>query len=161
MFKKEKKNSGALATRPEPQSRQHPVGRLRDEFESLFERFLGRSLFPFSPAAGVAPFWGLDLEDTGKEFVVHAEVPGFEPEDFDVQLSGNLLTIRAEHKQEAEEKQEKFHFTERSYNQFQRSLMLPAGADVDKVTARYHSGVLEVHLPKTEPTQQKRIEVKK
>jgi len=157
MFKREKKNSGALAPRTE---QEYPVSRLRDEFESLFERFLGRSLFPFSPVAGVDPFWGLDMEDTGKEFVVRTEAPGFEAEDFDVQLSGNVLTVRAEHKQETEEKRESVRYAKRSYGQFQRSLTLPAGADADKVTARYHSGVLEVHVPKTESGQQKRIEVK-
>jgi HSP20 family protein len=70
------------------------------------------------------------------------------------------LTIRAEHKDEAEEKRKGYRSWERRYGRFQRSVQLSTAVDADKVEARYHSGVLEVHLPRTEPSPRRRIEVK-
>jgi len=156
-WKKKEDGGGALMPRTE-----HPLGRLRDEFDAWFDRFFGRWPAPFSADWGrdFDRFWGLDMEDTGKEFVVRAEAPGFEAGDFDVQVTGNLLTIRAEHKQEAEDKKGDYHYQERRYGRFQRSVTLPAGAETDKVEARYHNGVLEVHLPKSPEAQGRRIEVK-
>ena len=86
----------------------------------------------------------------------HADLPGFEPGDFDVKLSGNSLTVRAEHRhqQEDEKSGASYH-----YGSYSRTVTLPHGVDQDKIDARYHSGVLEVHLPKTEQARGKRIEV--
>jgi len=100
------------------------------------------------------------VEEADKEVVVRAEAPGFEPKDFDIHISGNTLTIKAEHKEEAEEKETGYRRWEQRYGQFQRSLPLSTDVNTDKVEARYHSGVLEVHLPRTEPSPRKRIEVK-
>ena len=91
------------------------------------------------------------------EVVVRADAPGFETEDFDIQVSGNQLTIRAEKKQEDKDETNGFSYSERRLH---RSVTLPAGADPDKVEARYRNGVLEVHLPKSPEAQGKRITVK-
>jgi HSP20 family protein len=101
--------------------------------------------------------WGTDLRDAGKEFVVRAEAPGFEPNEFDVRVSGDVLTVSAEHKAEVKEGEQ---VTEQEYGSFQRSIMLPGGVDPNKVEARYRNGVLEIHLPKTPEAQGRRIEVK-
>jgi HSP20 family protein len=154
MFRKKDKPEGALAPKAE-----HPLRRLRDEVEGLFVRFLGRSFAPLGTALVELRLWSVDLEDAGEELVVRAEVPGFEAEDFDLQLSGNLLTIRAEHKQQEEKKEDTHRFTARRNGHYQRSVMLPVEADPDKVTARYRNGVLEVHLPKTGHARQHRIDV--
>jgi HSP20 family protein len=138
---------------------EHPINRLRDEFDTLFDRFFGNWPASLELFGGGQNLWNLDLEDTGKEFLVRAEVPGFEPTDFDVQVSGNRLTIRAEHKQETEKKEGE-EYQAHSYRRFERSVALPTGADMNKVEARYRNGVLEVHLPKTSEAQGRRIEVK-
>jgi HSP20 family protein len=136
---------------------ENPLVQLRDEFDSLFDRFFGR-WSPFGMEESQNG-WGLDLKDEGKAFVVRAEAPGFEPEDFDVQVQGNLLTIRAERKQEAgKEKEENYSYTER---RVQRSLTLPAGVDTTKVQATYRNGILELQIPKLPEAQGRRIEVKK
>src|SRR5262249_10379585 len=129
-------------------------------FDTLFDRFFGRLPAPFESGWGTSPYWGLDVHDTGKEVVIRAEAPGFEKDDFDIQIAGNLLTIQAEQKHEAEEKKDDYQFTERRYGRFQRSVALPAGTDTDNVEARYRNGVLEIHLPKTPEAQGRRIEVK-
>ncbi|HXG12979.1 MAG TPA: Hsp20/alpha crystallin family protein [Gemmataceae bacterium] len=147
-----RRNGGGLVTR----RGRHPLDQIREEFDTLFDRFFGRWPSPF--VGWDVPGWGLDVEDTGSEVVVRADAPGFEPNEFDVQVVGNVLTIRAEHKQEAGEKgKERYSFAERRLH---RRVTLPEGTDPDKVEARYRNGVLELRLAKRPETQPKRIEVK-
>lgn len=149
--------NGERALGPAPA---HPLSRLRDEFEGLIDRFLSSWPAPFEPGRGLEHFWGLDVEDTDNEVVVRAEVPGFEAEDFNVQVSGNVLKIHAEQKHEAEEEAAGERERERRYARYQRSITLPEGVDRDKAEARYHSGVLEVRLPKNPEARSKHISVK-
>jgi HSP20 family protein len=138
----------------------HPLTRLREEMDALFGRFFRG--WPDLPGWSWGPerFWDVDVKETDNEVVIRAEAPGFEPKDFDIDVGGNTLTIRAEHKEEAEQKEEGYRSWERRYGRFQRSIPLSTAVDADKVEARYHSGVLEVHLPRMEPSTRRRIEVK-
>jgi HSP20 family protein len=124
-----------------------PFGLLRREFDTLFDRF-----FADWPGFGDSG-WGFELEDAGKELVVRADAPGFEPDDFDVQLSGDVLRVRAERKQESKEEGER-------YRRFERAVTLPGGVDPAKVEAHYRNGVLELRLAKTPEAVGRRIEVK-
>lgn len=155
-WKKEKNGEQAVSRRESD----FPLSQLRQEFDAIFDRFFRGFPTPFRGDWPTERFWGLDLDDTGNEFVVRAEAPGFEANDFDIQVSGNLLTIQAERKGDKEEKKGDYHYTEHSYGQFQRSVTLPAGVDTDKVEARYRNGILELHLPKTPEALGKRIDVK-
>jgi HSP20 family protein len=142
--------SRALAPRYES-----PFVTLRREIDSFFDDFFSRWPTPMTMRWGWDG-WDVDLEDAGKEVIVRAEAPGFEPNEFDVQLRGDQLFIRAEHKEEAKEEEEHA----RRYGVYERWLTLPAGLDADKVEARYRNGVLEVHLPKTPEALGRKIEVK-
>jgi HSP20 family protein len=143
-----------MADRPSTTSWEHPFELMRREFDSLFDRFFGSwpSLFEQGWMGG--PGWGVDLEDTGTELVIRAEAPGFEAKDFDVQISGDLLTIQAERKEEGGKEEQ------RRWTRLHRTLSLPSGVDASKVEARYVNGILELHLPKTPEAQPRRIEVK-
>jgi HSP20 family protein len=79
-----------------------------------------------------------------------------------VSLSGDTLVLKGEKRQEKEEKDKNYHFSERSYGSFQRSFQLPLSIDRDKVAADFSNGVLRITLPKTAEAQkpQKKIEVK-
>jgi HSP20 family protein len=146
---------GALVERDD-----NPFALLRREFDTMFDQFFGR--WP-APLAGdwTAAGWGLDVEDAGKEVVVRAEAPGFEATDFDVQVHGDRLYIRAEHKEEARgDKKEGERAAPVRYGLYERWLTLPYGTDTEKVEARYRNGVLEVHLPKTPEALGRKIEVK-
>jgi HSP20 family protein len=144
-------DGGQLAPRNE-----FPLNRIRDDFDALFDRFFTNWPAPFE-GWGREGAWGLQVEDAEKEVVVRADAPGFEAGDFDIQISGNLLTLRAEQKKEEKEKESGSYYAER---RLQRSVTLPAGVDPEKVEARYRNGVLELKLPKTPEAQAKRIEVK-
>lgn len=138
------------------QKKDHPIARLRDEFESLFDRFLSRWPARFDMDYRLDTLWGLDVEDRDNEILVRAEVPGFETNELDVQLSDRLLTIKAEKKVEGKEKGNGRAEEHRSYH---RSITLPVGIREDGIEARYRNGVLEVHLPKSEEAKPKRIPV--
>ena len=137
----------------------HPLAQLREEFDQLFDRFLSEWPAPLGSELGLDRPWGLDVEDREQEVVVQAELPGFEAGDLDVQVSGNVLTIRAERKHESQEGKGNGRHQERGYSRVFRTVTLPAGIDRDKVEARYRNGVLEVHVPKTETARGKRIPV--
>jgi HSP20 family protein len=126
------------------------------EFAPVLERFFGRWLAPFEPLWEEPEAWGLEVEDKGPEVVVRAEMPGFEAAEIEVLRTGELLTMRAEHKRtpEGEKKEEVIE------RRLERTVVLPAGTDLEKVEARYRAGVLEVHLPKTPEAVTRRIEVK-
>jgi HSP20 family protein len=155
----------ALARTGEPtrlpaRATEHPLRWLRQEMDAVFDRFFSRWPGPSEWGLASEWFWDVDVQDTDKEVVVRAEAPGFEAGDFDIQVSGNTLTIRAEHKHEAEKEQEGYRYTERRFGRYQRSIPLPAAVQADKAEAHYRNGVLELRLPMTEDAQRRRIEVK-
>jgi HSP20 family protein len=135
-----------------------PLEFLRREFASLFDRAFAGWPVPFESFGMMPEGWGLEMEEKEEEVIVRAEVPGFEANELDVRLAGDLLTIRAEHK--AEPKKGGEEPVEERYGKMERTLTLPPGIVPEKVEARYHNGVLEVHVPRSPAVMPKRIEVK-
>ena len=127
------------------------------------DRLLGESFI--RPWSGREPFFGgeilaLDLRDTGKDIVVEATVPGVKPEEVDIQVVGNVLTIKGERKEEKEEKKEgTYIYREQSFGSFSRSVTLPTEVDVGKAKAEIEHGVLTLALPKSEAVQPKSIKI--
>jgi HSP20 family protein len=136
----------------------NPLVRLREEFESMFDRFLGRWPTPLEEV-GLGRFWAFDVRDEDRAVVVRAELPGFEAGDIDVHVCGAVLTIQAEKKQEQNQAKEGHRVEERHASLIRRTVTLPGGADPDGIEARYRNGVLEVHVPKT-GTAGKQVPVK-
>lgn len=93
----------------------------------------------------------MDVSETDKEIRIKAELPGVAEQDIDVTLDDDVLIIRGEKKFERPQGAEKenFHFIERSYGRFRRSLRLPTSVDPEQVKAKFENGVLTVTLPKT------------
>jgi HSP20 family protein len=103
----------------------------------------------------------LDVYETDEDLVVETALPGINPEDVDVSIVGNRLTIKGEARHE-EEKEEKgrYHYRERRYGAFQRAIPLPVEVNADETEAVFEHGVLKLSLPKVEEAKPKRIEVK-
>jgi len=134
------------------------MDRLRSEMERLYDRFFDlRPIRRFTDDGEWMP--SVDVSETEKEIIVNAEIPGVEAKDIDVNLAGNVLTIKGERKREHEEKEENLHRVERSYGSFYRSLSLPSEVDADKIKASYKKGVLRVTMPKTKRAAGKKIEI--
>lgn len=129
-----------------------PFFELHREMNRLFDDFLGGGTAPGQAQTMAAP--RLDVRESPSEICVCAELPGVRPEDVDLRVEGNLLTIRGEKRQATENKQEDYYMTERSYGRFQRSLQLPYAPDPDQVRAQFEHGVLTVHVPK-QPEQER------
>jgi HSP20 family protein len=91
----------------------------------------------------------MDVSETENEIRICAELPGVSQDEVDVTLEDDVLTIRGEKKLERKEEKEKYHFMERSYGTFQRSLRLPFRVEPDQVRADFNNGVLTVTLPKS------------
>jgi HSP20 family protein len=91
----------------------------------------------------------INVSETDNEIRITAELPGVTEKDIDVSLDDDVLTIRGEKKFERKNEKENFHFVERSYGTFQRSLRLPYAVDSEQVQASFENGVLTVTLPKT------------
>ncbi|HET6674580.1 MAG TPA: Hsp20/alpha crystallin family protein [Nitrospiraceae bacterium] len=102
----------------------------------------------------------VDISEDEKEYVIKADLPDVKKEDVRISVQDDVVSISGERKYEKEEKGKKYHRVERSYGSFMRSFTLPEDADGGKISAEYKDGVLQVHLPKSEKTKPKTIEVK-
>jgi len=132
---------------------------LQKEIDRLFERFFEPRWDEFPALAGEwAP--SLDLSETKDALVVKAEVPGMDPQDIQVSLQEQFLTIKGEKKLEKEEKDERYHRVERAHGAFTRAVRLPVMVDAEKVTATFKHGVLTVKLPKTPTAKGTTIPIK-
>ncbi len=133
------------------------LSNLRKEMDRLWSEFFGESdIAPRSE--GWVP--AVDVSETKDAVIVKAEVPGMDPKDIDVSLSGDTLIIKGEKKEEKEEKDENFYRIEMRRGSFQRAIRIPVPVDKDKIEAKYEKGILKIKLPKTEETKPKQIEVK-
>jgi HSP20 family protein len=132
-----------------------PFLSLHREMNRLFDDvFRGTSLPTASGSQGqgdVGTFVNasMNVSETDNEIRSTAELPGVTEQDIDVSLDDDVLTIRGEKKFERKDDKENFHFVERSYGTFQRSLRLPFPVDPDQVQASFENGVLTVTVPKT------------
>lgn len=119
---------------------------MRSEMERMFEDMLGsRGRFP-GRRGGTVGEWtpAIDVLIRNGNLVIRAELPGVKPEDVNVTLQNNVLTISGEHKAGSEEERGGYHVRELRYGSFQRSVPLPEGVDESKIHARFENGVLEV-----------------
>lgn len=132
---------------------------LRDAMDRLFE-----DSFISPRSAFLAPFTGgtmpLDIYETDQEVVVKASMPGVKPEDVDVSVVGDTLTIRGEVKSEGEVEDSCYYCRERRQVNFQRTVTLPSVTVPEKAEAKMENGVLTLTLPKAEEVKPKSIKVK-
>lgn len=90
----------------------------------------------------------VEVAEEGHDVVVRVELPGVRPEDTNVWMTDDRLTVRAERRQETRVEQEGFFHTERQYGSFQRVVPLPAPVESEKAAAKFENGVLEIRAPK-------------
>jgi len=131
---------------------------LRREMDRLWENFFGERPLGRIWEREWAP--SLDMSETKDNYVVKAEVPGIDAKHIDISLTGDVLSIRGEKKQEKEEKEEDFHLVERNYGSFSRSVRIPAEVESNKIKASYKNGILTITLPKSEKVKAKEVKIK-
>lgn len=130
---------------------------LRDAMNALLqESFVRPTGLLSQDGSAVLP---LDVSESDNEFVIKASVPGIKPEDVQITVQGDTLTIRGESKSEDEKQGERWHLRERRYGAFQRSLTLGTPVEADKAQAHHEHGVLTLTLPKAEAARPRQIRV--
>jgi HSP20 family protein len=104
--------------------------------------------------------FNLDMYEKDDKLVIRAELPGVRKEDLEINVSGDMLTIKGEKKQEEVPEDAKFYLCERCFGSYTRSISLPFSVDATSVSATFKNGLLEIRLPKAEEAKGQRIEVK-
>ncbi len=104
-------------------------------------------------------YFPLDISETDEAFEVEAALPGVKPEDVEIQVHGDTVTIKGNAKEEAEEKGKDWLRRERRYGVFARSFTLPTDIDAEKASANFENGLLKLRLPKSEAARPKTIKV--
>ena len=131
-----------------------------DPFDVAFRDFFRNMLRPTRLDLETSePELRLDLKETEKAYMVHAEIPGVRKEDIEVSIDGNLVSIRAEVRREKEEKGETMLRSERYYGAVSRSFTLAQEVDEKAAAAKYADGVLELTLPKKPGGTTRRLQV--
>jgi len=129
---------------------------LREAMNQLFEESF------VSPGAGRSQGFvpALDLSETEDSYLVDMAVPGLKPEDLNITLENNVLTVKGSLNKQDEERKRNYHRIERRYGSFQRTIALPSTVKADAIQASLTNGVLKLEIPKAEEVKPRRIDVK-
>ena len=147
-------------------ARSTPISELRSEMDRLLDKFYrGSWLDPTGwsenfdwPTREFMP--SIDVAENDKQITIRAEVPGMDPQDIDINVSGNVLTIHGEKKESTEDKGDDYYHCECRFGSFTRSVELPATADLDDIAAEQCNGMLTVCVKKLPTAHAKKIDVK-
>lgn len=131
---------------------------LRNAMDRLFEESFVRPprVWPELERGELA----LDVYQTDNDIIVKAPLPGVKPDEVDISITGDTLTIKGEHKEEREAKQEDYFRKESQHGVFSRSINIPVQVNADKAEAVFENGVLTLTLPKAEDVKPRQIKVK-
>lgn len=131
---------------------------LREAMDRLFEdSFVTPSLFRGVRALGTLP---IDMYQTENEVIVKTALPGVKPEEVNITIGGNTLTIKGETEAKEEVKKKDYLCQECHYSAFSRTVALPAGLKTDKAEASFEDGILTLTIPKAEEAKPKQIKIK-
>jgi len=135
------------------------LNQLSNEMNALFE---GRNPALADPSAMTTSDWvpAVDIREEPERYLIHADVPGVNPEQIEISLENGILTLKGERREDHEESEQNgYRRVERVRGSFYRRFSLPDTADAEKVSARSKDGVLEIVIPKQEKVQPRRIVV--
>ncbi len=125
---------------------------VQSQFNRLVDQMWGGRQESWLPA--------VDVFDNKDAVVVKAELAGMDPDDIQIEVEDNVLTVKGERRFDEKVDEERYYRVERRYGSFQRSLALPQGVKPDDISASYDDGILTVTVPKVDEEKPKRIEVK-
>jgi HSP20 family protein len=130
---------------------------LREAMDRLFDDAFTR---PINLRDGGWTSPAVDMYQTDDEVVVRAALPGFKSDEVQINVTGDVLTLRGETKHEEEQKERAWHIREHRWGSFERSIALPTEVTADKAVADFENGILTITLPKAEEVKPKTITVK-
>ena len=130
---------------------------LREAMDRLFDDAFTR---PLSLSGNTWSIPAVDMYQTDNEVVVKAALPGIKADEVQINVTGEVLTLKGETKQENETKEKEYHIREQRWGAFERSIVLPTEVVADKAKADFENGVLTITLPKAEEVKPKTISIK-
>ena len=130
---------------------------LREAMDRLFDDAFTR---PLNIRDGGWSSPAIDMYQTEDEVVVRAAIPGFKTDEVQINVTGDVLTLRGEMRQQEEKKERAWHIREQRYGSFERSIPLPSEVTAENATADFENGILTITLPKAEEVKPKTITVK-
>jgi HSP20 family protein len=130
---------------------------LRDAMDRLFDDAFTR---PLRPNDGNWSMPTVDMYQTDNEIVVKAAIPGVKTDDVQINVTGEMLTIKGEFKEKDEVKERAYHLREQRWGVFERTLALPTDVIADKAKAEFENGILTITLPKADEVRPKTISIK-
>jgi len=130
---------------------------LREAMDRLFDDAFTR---PLSMSGSNWSVPAVDMYQTDNEVVVKAALPGIKSDEVQINVTGEVLTIKGETKQESETREKTYHLREQRWGTFERSIILPTDVVADKAKADFENGVLTITLPKAEEVKPKTITIK-
>lgn len=129
---------------------------LREAMDRLFDDAFTRPL----SLAGNWSAPAVDMYQTDNEVVVKAALPGIKADEVQINITGEVLTLKGEVKQSEETKEKAYHIREQRWGAFERSIILPTDVVADKAKADFENGILTITLPKAEEVKPKTITIK-
>lgn len=129
---------------------------LREAMDRLFDDAFTRPLTLRDGWSAPA----IDMFQTDDEIVVKAALPGFKPDEVQINVTGEVLTLKGEVKQQDEKKERAWHIREQRWGTFERSVVLPTDVISDQAKAEFENGILTITLPKAEEVKPKVINIK-
>jgi HSP20 family protein len=130
---------------------------LRDAMDRLFDDAFTRPLRQYD---GNMSMLAVDMYQTDNEVVVKAAIPGVKADEVQINVTGEMLTIKGETKEKDEVKEKAYHIREQRWGMFERTLALPTDVVADKAKADFENGILTITLPKAEEVKPKTITIK-
>lgn len=130
---------------------------LREAMDHLFDDAFTR---PLRMNDGHWSIPAVDMYQTDNEIVVKAAIPGVKTEDVQINVTGEILTLKGEIKEKEEVKEKAYHLREQRWGTFERSIALPTDVIADKAKAEFENGVLTITLPKADEVRPKSITIK-
>lgn len=132
---------------------------LREAMDRLFEESFVRPPRGMLNQRG-AESLAVDMYETDEAVVVKSAIPGIDPDDLNISITGDTLTIKGETKAEEKIEEENYICRERCYGAFSRSMTVPVPIVADEAEADFENGILTLTLPKAEEVKPKAIEIK-
>jgi HSP20 family protein len=138
-----------------------PLFQLQREIDRAFDEAFGGGSGRSGAGGMTMSSPRIDMHEENGELCLRADLPGMQPQDLDVRVEGDVLTISGERKSEQNRNERDYHVMERSHGRFHRSIQLPFSPDPDEVRAEVRHGVLEIHIPQHAAQERsRRIEVR-
>jgi len=140
-------------------TRWDPFSDMRTTMDRLFDEGFSRPWRLIPNSTEYEATFPVEVSETDDTLEVKASLPGVNPDEVEVTIANDVLTVKASHQEKTEDKKRDYYRREIRYGSFHRSLSLPVSVDADKAEAKFENGILQLTLPKAEAIRPKQIKV--